>query len=107
MERVVNGERIKLKVLTPDEIISNTISPLKNFQEPPIWRWEKFILNLIDLSTEHPELKEFAQKIALTIKEKHDYHFITSEELMGIHDEILDMWKYYKQNEGRFFRYGS
>ena len=106
MERVVNGERIKLKVLTPDEIISNTISPLKNFEESYRWRWEKFISNLIDLSTEHPELKEFAQKIALTIKEKHEYHFITSEELMGIHDEILDMWKYYKQNEGRFLDMG-
>ena len=106
MERVVNGEHIKLKVLTPDEIISNTISPLKNSEESYHWRWEKFISNLTDLTIEHPELKEFAQKIALTIKEKHEYHFITSEELMYIHDEILDMWKYYKQNEGRFLTMG-
>lgn len=101
MERIVNGERIELKVLTPDEIISNTISPLKNFQESDRWRWKKFMANLTDLVMDHPELKDFAQKVVSTIKEKHEYHFITSGELAYIHDEILNMWKYYKRDEGR------
>lgn len=100
MERIVNGERIELRGYTPDEIINNTVSPLKNFEESAEWRWRKFIDNLTDLDIDHPELEKFVQQAVTKLDSEYLYQYITDETLIRIHDEFLEMWKYYKQKEG-------
>lgn len=107
MERIVNGERIELRGYTPDEIINNTVSPLKNFEESADWRFKKFIDNLTDLDMDHPELEKFVQQAVTKLDSEYKYEFITDETLVRIHDEFLEMWKYYKQNEGRFLNMGA
>ena len=106
MERIVNGEHIQLHVPTPDELVNSMISPLQVVVGDSEWMWNQFVHNMEDIGMKYPELREFIMKIAEMINRDWMYEFKTDNALRTIHDQILAMWKHYKQNEGRFLDMG-
>ena len=96
MERIVNGEIIELHVPTLDEIVNNMISPLLSTDEGSEWMWNQFIHNMEDIAIKCPKLREFIMMIQMMINTDWMFEFKTEDNLRTMHDQILEMWKYYK-----------
>ena len=100
MDRIVNGEIIHVHEDTPDEIIEKMISPLNAVVGDGDFLWNMFVHNMSDISEKYPKLREFIMKVAKMINDDWMYEYKTDSNLRTIHDQILEMWKYYKYEGG-------
>lgn len=100
MDRIVNGEIIHVHEDTPDEIIEKMISPLNAVVGDGDFLWNMFVHNMSDIGEKYPKLREFIMKVAKMINDDWMYEYKTDSNLRTIHDQILEMWKYYKYEGG-------
>lgn len=100
MDRIVNGEIIHVHEDTPDEIIEKMISPLNAVVGDGDFLWNMFVHNMSDIGEKYPKLREFIMKVTKMINDDWMYEYKTDSNLRTIHDQILEMWKYYKYEGG-------